>query len=65
VTGTLTARQEEIVALIVMGFTTKAIAAKLGLSTNTVKAHVHSAMSRVGVRTRLKLVAWWCTERKS
>ena len=48
--------------MIAKGLPTKAIAAQLGLAQNTVKAHVHSALARVGVRTRLKLVAWWCAQ---
>jgi len=55
----LTPRQEEIVALIAKGLPTRVIATRLGLSQNTVKTHIRSAMARVGVRNRLKLVAWW------
>jgi DNA-binding NarL/FixJ family response regulator len=35
------------------------IAADLGISTETVKKHVHKLLRSIGVRNRAALAAWW------
>lgn len=55
VTVNLTVREEEIIALMREGLANKAIAARLLISTHTVKSHVRSAMEKTGLRTRVLL----------
>lgn len=52
---TLTVREQEIIALMREGLANKAIAARLLISTHTVKSHVRSAMEKTGLRTRVLL----------
>lgn len=52
---TLTVREQEIIALMREGLANKAIAARLLISTHTVKSHVRSAMEKTGLRTRILL----------
>lgn len=51
----LTVREQEVVGLIREGLANKAIAARLFISTNTVKSHVRSVMKKTGLRTRVLL----------
>lgn len=54
---TLTVREKQILALVVLGLTNAEIATKLFVSENTVKSHLLSAFRRLGVRTRKDAVA--------
>jgi DNA-binding CsgD family transcriptional regulator len=56
-TGTLSAREAEVVGLLALGLSGPEIAAELSVSHNTVRAHVCNAMKKVGARTRAQLVA--------
>jgi DNA-binding NarL/FixJ family response regulator len=51
----LTVREQEVVALIGEGLANKQIAARLMVSTATVKTHVRNAMEKTGLRTRVLL----------
>lgn len=51
----LTIREQEVVRLMREGLANKAIAARLLISTYTVKSHVRSAMKKTGLRTRVLL----------
>lgn len=51
----LTLREQEVVALLGQGLANKQIAARLFISTHTVKTHLRSAMRKTGLRTRIKL----------
>jgi DNA-binding CsgD family transcriptional regulator len=53
----LTAREAEVVAALAEGQATAAIATKLGVQTNTVQAHLKSAMAKIGVSRQAQLVA--------
>ncbi len=53
----LTAREKQIMALVVLGFTNREIAAQLFVAETTVKSHVMSAFRRLGVRTRKEATA--------
>lgn len=53
----LTAREREILALLVSGRSNKAIAGELHIETTTVKNHVHRILEKIGARTRLEAVA--------
>lgn len=54
----LTTREEEIVALIAQGFSNQEIIEKLVLSINTLKSHIRSAYTKMGVQTRAQAVSW-------
>lgn len=51
----LTIREQEVIGLMREGLANKAIAARLLISTHTVKSHVRSAMEKTGLRTRVLL----------
>jgi two-component system nitrate/nitrite response regulator NarL len=53
----LTPRQREILALLAQGLGTRQIAARLWLSPATVRNHVGSLMSALGVHSRLQALA--------
>jgi|JI6StandDraft_1071083.scaffolds.fasta_scaffold59561_2 DNA-binding NarL/FixJ family response regulator len=52
----LTPRQGEILALVQRGLPNKRIAQTLDLSESTVKEHITSILSRLGVRTRVEAI---------
>ena len=54
---TLTEREREILTLVAVGMQGPEIAESLFLSTETVKSHVQSAMTKLGARTRAHAVA--------
>ena len=49
---TLSGREKQVLSMVVMGMSNKAIAAKLFLAESTVKCHLSSAFSKLGVRSR-------------
>jgi DNA-binding CsgD family transcriptional regulator len=53
----LTNREREILALLADGLGNKQIAARLGISTNTVKTHLELMFEKLGVNTRAEAVA--------
>jgi DNA-binding CsgD family transcriptional regulator len=58
VVGTvLTNREREILALLADGLANKQIAARLGISTNTVKTHLELLFEKLGVSSRAEAVA--------
>ena len=52
----LTARQQEIVALICRGLSNKEIARELRLSEGTAKVHVHNILEKTGFRSRTEII---------
>ncbi len=52
----LTPRQTDVLRHLALGHSTKTIAHKLGISTETVRNHVRAIISRLGVHTRLEAV---------
>jgi len=52
----LTRREREILALLADGFGNKQIAARLGISTNTVKTHLELMFDKLDVSTRTEAV---------
>ena len=50
----LTRREQQLVELVSRRFTNKEIAAKLNLSEQTIKNHIHRMLQKVGVRNRLQ-----------
>jgi DNA-binding NarL/FixJ family response regulator len=55
--GTLTQRQREILQLLANGESTTVAARELGLSEETVKTHIKTALARLGARNRTHAVA--------
>ncbi|HKR10216.1 MAG TPA: helix-turn-helix transcriptional regulator [Gemmatimonadaceae bacterium] len=53
----LSRREREILALLADGLVNKQIAARLGISTNTVKTHLELLFEKLGVATRAEAVA--------
>lgn len=49
---TLSGREKQVLGMVVMGLSNKAIATKLFLAESTVKCHLSSAFSKLGVRSR-------------
>ena len=56
--GPLTAREQEIVQLVVNGCSNKQLARTLGIAQQTVKNHLHNIMMKVEVESRTELVMW-------
>jgi two-component system, NarL family, nitrate/nitrite response regulator NarL len=54
--GQLTTRETEIMKLMERGLSNKEIAAELYVQLPTIKNHVHSIFSKLGVRTRRELI---------
>ena len=54
----LTAREREVLALVVDGLANKNIARRLGISEKTVKAHLTSVFSALGVTDRTQAALW-------
>jgi DNA-binding NarL/FixJ family response regulator len=54
---TLSGREQEILTLLADGLVNKQIAARLGISTNTVKTHLELLFEKLGVATRAEAVA--------
>ena len=53
----LSNREREILALLADGLVNKQIAARLGISTNTVKTHLELLFDKLSVATRAEAVA--------
>jgi PAS domain S-box-containing protein len=58
----LTRRELEILRLMMTGANTKAMAAKLNVSTATVRNHVQNIFGKLGVHSRLEAVAYATTK---
>ena len=52
----LTARQQEVVALVCRGLSNKEIARELRLSEGTTKVHVHNILVKTGFRSRTEII---------
>jgi two-component system, NarL family, nitrate/nitrite response regulator NarL len=53
----LTSREREVLALLADGHTTTAMADALGVSAATVRSHIQSVFTKLGVHTRLRAAA--------
>jgi DNA-binding NarL/FixJ family response regulator len=54
----LTARERDVLALVVAGDANKQIARKLGISEKTVKGHLTNLFQRIGVQDRTQAALW-------
>jgi predicted ATPase/DNA-binding SARP family transcriptional activator/DNA-binding CsgD family transcriptional regulator len=61
-TGVLSAREEEVAALVSQGLTNRQIASELSISEHTVATHITRILKRLGLNSRSRLSAW-ATER--
>jgi DNA-binding NarL/FixJ family response regulator len=53
----LTAREQQILQCLVDGMSRPQIAARLGMSPNTVRTHVHNVLHKLGAHSSLRAVA--------
>lgn len=56
--GALTEREREVLAFVIAGKTSKAIAADLNISAKTVENHRHNLMAKARVNSVAQLIAW-------
>jgi len=54
----ITARERQIIDLIVEGLSNKEIAQRVHLTTHTVKSHVHNILEKLALHSRLQLAAY-------
>jgi predicted ATPase/class 3 adenylate cyclase/DNA-binding CsgD family transcriptional regulator len=54
----LTARQQEVAALVARGLTNKQIAHRLGISRFTAETHVRNILQRLGAASRAEIATW-------
>lgn len=54
----LTARELEILQLVLQGYTNKAIAAEIFVSEKTVEFHLDHIYTKIGARTRMMAGIW-------
>ena len=55
----LTAREREVLALVAMGLSYKEVAARLNLSSRTIKYHMAEIMERLDLANRTQAITWW------
>jgi len=56
--ASLSAREVEVVQLVVQGLTNRQIADRLGIGERTVDTHVDHVRDKLGLRTRAQIAAW-------
>jgi len=61
----LTAREQEIVALLGEGLSNKDIAIRIGVAVHTVKSHVHNVLEKLALNSRLEVAAFSHTRDRS
>ncbi|MHB8507348.1 MAG: ATP-binding protein [Candidatus Dormibacteria bacterium] len=58
----LSAREEQVVGLVVSGMTNAEVAGQLHLSARTVENHVFRALTRLGLHSRVQLATWLASD---
>jgi predicted ATPase/DNA-binding CsgD family transcriptional regulator len=61
----LTAREQEVAALVAEGRTNQQIGTRLGIAARTAEAHVHNIMTKLDVRSRAEVAVWAVTNARS
>jgi DNA-binding CsgD family transcriptional regulator len=51
----LSPRQQQITALVCLGYTNQQIASRLGISPETVKSHIRGVLNRFGLHSKAEL----------
>ena len=59
ITPRLTRREREVAALVATARSNREIAAELYVNTKTIEFHLANLFSKLGVRNRTALAAWW------
>jgi LuxR family maltose regulon positive regulatory protein len=52
----LTVREKEVLRLMAAGLSSRAVAAKLGISYTTIRTHIRSLGSKLGVHSKLEAI---------
>jgi DNA-binding NarL/FixJ family response regulator len=55
----LSGREREVLQMLTEGVKNKAIAASLGVTTNTVEKHLENVYHKLGITTRAEAIHWW------
>jgi DNA-binding CsgD family transcriptional regulator len=55
----LTKRQEQVAQLVSEGLTNRQVALRLGIDERSAEGHVERIRTRLGVRSRAQIAAWW------
>jgi pimeloyl-ACP methyl ester carboxylesterase/DNA-binding CsgD family transcriptional regulator len=62
-TPVLTRRQSQVAALVSEGLTNREIGERLGIGERSAEGHVERIRTRLGVRSRAQIAAWWVASR--
>ena len=60
----LTAREEQVAALVAEGLSNRQIASRLGLSERTVENHVAHILTKLGFESRARVAAWFTARQR-
>ena len=61
----LTAREQQIIALLGEGLSNKEISSRLNIAVHTVKSHVHNVLEKLALRSRLEVAAFTHAARRN
>lgn len=62
-TNSLSAREQEVTALLAEGMSNTQLAETLSVSEQTIKRHMSNIFDKTGLESRLELALWWMRER--